>query len=55
MEFEVFIENTSDTKQDIELFSDGKILVVGSFTFYNSNTRNRIILLDTDGTDLTTT
>jgi len=33
----------------IEIQSDGKIIVVGEFITYNSNARNRIVRLNTDG------
>jgi uncharacterized delta-60 repeat protein len=36
--------------RDLKIQSDGKIIVVGLFTTYNGNTRNRIVRLNTDGT-----
>jgi uncharacterized delta-60 repeat protein len=37
------------TVNDIKIQPDGKIVIVGSFTTYNSTTANRIIRLNTDG------
>jgi uncharacterized delta-60 repeat protein len=39
---------------DIEIQSDGKILIVGSFTTFNGATVNRIVRLNSDGTRDTT-
>ena len=36
---------------DIRIQSDGKIVVVGGFTTFNGNTRNRILRLNSDGTE----
>ena len=34
---------------DMTIQSDGKIIVVGNFTSYNGNSRNRIVRINTDG------
>jgi uncharacterized delta-60 repeat protein len=39
---------------DIRIQSDGKILVGGNFTTFNGNTRNRLLRLNSDGTEDTT-
>ncbi len=39
------------TVRGIALQSDGKILVVGSYTAFNGNTRNRLVRLNSDGTE----
>jgi uncharacterized delta-60 repeat protein len=44
----------SDTVQAVSLQSDNKTLVGGSFTTFNSNTRNRLVRLNADGTEDTT-
>jgi uncharacterized delta-60 repeat protein len=44
----------SDTVNSISLQSDGDILVGGSFTNFNSNTRNYLVRLNQDGTEDTT-
>lgn len=39
----------SNAVRDIHLQPDGKIIAVGNFTSFNSNTANRIVRLNTDG------
>ena len=41
----------SATPQELIIQPDGKILVGGSFTTFNANTRNRIVRLNNDGTE----
>lgn len=40
---------TNGSVRDIELQSDGKILLGGKFTNYNGNSRNSIVRINTDG------
>jgi len=40
----------NNTINAISIQSDGKIIVVGAFTFFNNNTANYILKLNTDGT-----
>jgi uncharacterized delta-60 repeat protein len=45
---------TNNTIFSTGIQSDGKVILVGDFTSYNSTTRNRIVRINTDGTiDLT--
>jgi uncharacterized delta-60 repeat protein len=44
----------SDTVNDISMQSDNKTLIAGSFTTFNGNTRNRLVRLNSDGTEDTT-
>jgi len=48
--FDTTIGATTGIIYDIALQSDGKIIVVGSFTKYNNNTVNRVVRLMPDGT-----
>lgn len=41
----------NDTVYELQTQSDGKILVGGSFTSLNGNTRNRLVRLNSDGTE----
>ncbi len=44
-------EGFSSTTTNIAIQSDGKILVCGSFTSFNENTRNRLVRLNSNGTE----
>ena len=44
----------NDTPNAVQILSNGKILVGGYFTTYNGNSRNRIVLINSDGSVDTT-
>lgn len=45
---------TSNNIYDVEVDGDGNIYAVGDFTVFNGNTRNRMVKLDSTGTEDTT-